>query len=225
MAEYYTSDRILTTVRVKMDDTVTPYFVEDSTLLDYFNRSLRDMAERRLFPTSREFRVSAAANEPWVAAPEQVVAPRELVRQSDGWTVEACPASAIEGKMYSSPFGGSDWRRATGRPDYIVPDMELGMWRWAPTPTQDEEFVVEGWKYLEPVTAWTVTPDVPDWLLEHVHLGILSRAFMIQDTDSIYDPKQGGEYELRWIEALNKMEGKRERDRRASGGNVRYGGY
>jgi hypothetical protein len=227
MSDFYTTTRIVHTVRSLMNDMVAPYYVSDEQLVDFINRRARELCKVSLaLFTAGRIKLRARAGEPWLNVPESVIRARALV--GEGLTLHPVPFSRITHESLYWDYGlrmDGNWRERHGRPECFVTDMEEGRWRLYPIPETNIGFAMEGWLYNDPIRSVTQNLDMHDRCLENLHLGVLASCFGIEDADAIYDPKKEREYEDRWLAELTAQKAFHNRDNRDTGRAVRYGGY
>lgn len=229
MSTYFTTEQIITTARSLMNDKVEPYYVPNEAMLDYLNRSVREAAREVLFAfDAGRLRVNARADDPWVNVLPEVIRLRRLVGVDDpGRVVTPMPYSHIDNQLMVRDYGWrhpARWHTATGDPDHALLDMRQGQWRLVPIPVRDETFTFEGWVYPDALSL-DCAHNLPDYVAEQLHVGIMKMAYSTEDADAIYDPRKEANYARLWEAAKQTMRSYVQRDKRDTGRGVRYGGY
>lgn len=230
MAETFTTSRIITTCRGLSDDFVEPYFISDARYLDYINRRSRELAERSLCKfDGRNYTLKIVADNPWVYIPEGVIKIRgaySLANPRD--EVKPIQANAVESAMgvgmdYGNPARNS-WKTSTGTPYLAITDLDEESWRLVPIPVANDTLQLEAYVYPEVVTSVSQPGDLRDVCAQHLHLGVLASAFSEQDAEEVFDARRAAEYLGLWEREIVALSSRFERDSRASGRAVSYGG-
>lgn len=230
MAEFYSTGNIIATCRRITDDLREPYFIPDEEYLDYLNRRGRELAERVLpLYDGRNYTLKLVAGEAWVYHDSEIIKirnaystanPRDELKPVQANAVE----SAMGGSMdYGVPVSKA-WRTATGTPYLLITDIDLESYRVVPIPVVNDTVQLEVFVYPETLTATSQSGSLPDTAASALHLGVLSDVMSKQDAEEIYSPADAAKYLGLWERELLRLSSQYERDRRASGRAVSYGG-
>jgi hypothetical protein len=206
-----------------------PFFVTDDEYLSVLNARARELCQDELVLTSAGvLTLAAKADTHWIYPSERMLRPRMLLTP-DGYEVKPIPYSRTSdyaGQVRDYGWAlSSDWRTRTGvRPEAVICDMAEDKWFLAPAPEADMSLTFEGWMWPRYLTCMSDQLDMPDNLLQVLHLGVLADVFNVEDEDTMYDANKSADYMGKWFAAKVGAGNAYERVRRGSGRAVRYGG-
>lgn len=220
MADQYTTERIAELVRIELDDVVSPYLVSDDSLAEAIHAAQQEHAERTLcLPDALVIDVEAGTH-------TYTVDPLP-VRYREGYLATAksfvrfVTFGELSMELYTSDYGPprSDWRTATGTPQFAVTDMLVGQIRLSPIPVIDDTLDALIYRYPDPIEDLSSALEIPDHLRRSLVNGTLARICRIQDSE-LFNPQKAALYDALWRQQLLEDAAKVERHTRKPG-NVR----
>lgn len=113
-------------------------------------------------------------------------------------------------------FTSTDWRDATGVPQYIITDMDTEFVRIYPIPQANDQVQLECYIYPDVIDDTDVEPMIPERWRMYLVAGALSHLYAIQDAE-LLDPEQQGFWQQRWMLELTKAQSQMNRNQRGPG--------
>lgn len=223
-------EELVTLFRGQVDDLVEPYLWSDDEVYFYLDQAQRKFARwTHLFQdasTAAVTQVAVTAAEPFVVLDSRILEVRRA-SLSDGSKVEVRNQGEMEDVYGELDYGvpmSSKWMTATGKPRYLVMDVEEGKGRLVPIPETDDTlslFVVR--LPLNKVTVDSVVLEVKDDEDQHALLSWMRHlAYLKQDSQTL-NPQLSNESVAEFIAYC--VDRKSElRNKRRRPGAVRYGG-
>ena len=213
MTSIYTTERIASIVRTKLGDEVTPYLVDDATIINALDVAQKEFAERTLCLRDTElYTIDIVADQPWYKLPERIYKLRTSWLQ--GARKEVHPITRNEasqgGVVKDYGFQGrsdSWWRTSTGIPESMITDLREGYIYLAPIPTATDVLELSAYNYPKTLDEdMLVQLEIPDrWRRELVYCA-LARIYEIEDTE-LYNQQSANDNLMKWERAMHKAEG------------------
>lgn len=212
-----------------MSDEASPYFWDDTSLLEYLDEAQKEFFRRTRIKTGNEdLAVSGSVlTDGLVTAPALMFDVRRAQLASSNVPLRVYNFNEMDSVFAADIYGDEltgDWTSSTGTPRVLILDYEMGKYRLAPIPTATDTLTV--WGYYLPAADIDDTGDtleITDVRMQRsLILYMRSRAYGEHDADT-YDPTKEAEYMKAFKDACKEFKYEnRQKTRRL--GTVAYGG-
>jgi hypothetical protein len=189
-----TSAELLLAVRIRFDDTMSPYLVSDATILQEASLAQTEFARNTLALYEISSGAITAADQ-WLTLPTDMYILKTVIL--NGLQLRPITVSELDYGYFtlttsenSSRFSG--WRATTGTPKFVVTDMQPSKVRLVPIPILTETASIEGYVLppnLSVTSSPAVNPEIPDVYHELLIIGTLFRLNSQTDIDTANENK------------------------------------
>ena len=206
-----TTQELIAAIRVRLDDTIVPYLVSTTTILEQLSLTQTEFARATLalFNTAGG---TITAADPWLTLPTNMFLVKVVIL--NGLQLRVVTSSELDFGYYTfndveNDGRFSNWRAATGTPKFVVVDMYSDKVRLVPIPISNAIASVEG--FVVPLDVFfdetpgsvvpAVNPQIPEVYHEILMAGTLLRLYMLFEVE-ILNPSKAQLYSTQWQQGL-----------------------